>query len=1221
MPDVDSHELEPAHPSADDTALLAEDSLLAERLHGLGSEGEGVLALGLLRDTHDMLCHPDRYHRPYVIAQATCRTAIECLMNLGGTNHKALLAARNDLKRALKQIFQPDGARKVTKPLDRLLATLDALSAYPDELPTDSDLNKALVSLHRSRAHYQAALHDPAPHTEALRRVVNALDELEQVPAHLTGQQPLSAALRELHTARVAPGFRQNAVLDEQLAAVGAAYARLLDMENDQGSQRIQQVTALVRELTGREPGAGELKAFKAWSDYYQSGSKIIHAATRTGASDAVKLLHDVLMVIRELVFTLPDQAARWVVLATVTSPTDEQVREVDQLHHPSATTYLFSRFTGWGWLEKLAPARLLPEADRWPAAPYFQRLATEDPARLTQWLLPRLDEIGENGPRAAVRLMRLCRYLTGHATPLVARIVQQQGVDGLRIEVLFWALDVDLQQRDAQWVDLVRQVLVAGAGTSPIDSWDIGSGLEQLQETARATTTLAATVGNALIDVLSVHLAVDGTRGDLQIRDDLRSPSLSGSRALTGAWLAAAACLEVARAQRDRGVDLAARTSAWTPDALGGWERDRLMAVHLLDVAGDEPDEAQWWAAAFSVLARLDAMPVPTPDVAAFVRTVVERYGPEHQDDLAAALRDGFGPVPDAAALQAARAELDDRDNRFARVLDALTSGGDLPEWKSQVPSVWRTIWALSRVLPAAALTPWQPVVDLLTEHFGPPHTISEPVISIFALPDDDAEASAEFRTMCEQHGPIHGAAVLASRPPTPGNYFERTEFRLLEEAVNAGADAWAADIGAVVEALDTFDLRTVFLGALSTARQAAGLTDPQGPRAAAASAAAWQLITQLRGGAGSTDPDLDERARRTTCQLLKDAWSLGIDPGLDETETVTWLVTSAREWSQPTHKPEDPYVTATATSGGMALAALIQWAVYRAASDGELPTAAADLMTEILTEHADDRALAVIGAALTPLRLYAEQWYTAHKDTLLDLASGNAPVRSWLLYLQRLSAHDCVVIGDIGTAKTTHYLRTDAPQPIFNRFAMTLLHSPETLDLTFLAELSNGNGGPEAVSKLLGDIARALPADPSEHSLHTRGLALWEQVLNLTADTPGGHLRGAGHFAFAEGLDHDQWLQYTLRTVTINPDVSFPDRVADRAARTPHSPDTREILTKLLPLVSRPENCDNYRMPVIVQHAQAVLYTSEPGSQGRSALGQALALHADDVEAAMAE
>ncbi|MEU1300088.1 hypothetical protein [Streptomyces shenzhenensis] len=1215
---MDFPESEPARPTADDTALLAEDSLLAERLRALGSEGEGNLALGLLRDAHDMLIRPDRYHQPYVIAQATCRTAIDCLMNLGGNDHKALLAARNDLKKALRQVFQPDGACKVTKPLDRLLAALDSLAVLPVELLADSDLNTALVSLHRSRTRYKAALPDPVPQAEALRRVVDALDELDQVPAHLSEQLPITAALKELHTARVAPGFRQKAVLDGQLAAAGAAYARLLTMENDQGSQRIQQVTALVRELTGREPGAGELKA---WSDYYQSGSKIIHAATRTNATDAVKLLHNVLLVIRELVFTLPDQATQWVALGAVISPTEEQVQEVNQLHHPSATPYLFSRFTGWNWLELLSPARLLPEADRWPAAPYFQRLATEDPVRLTQWLQQHLNEISANGPRAADRLMWLCQHLTWTATPLVAGIIKLQGVHSLRIRVLFWALDVDPQQRDAQWVDLVRQALVAGAGASPIDSWDIGSGLEQLQETARAKAPLAAVVGNALIDVLSAYLTVDGVRSDLQIREDLRSPSLSGSPALTGAWLAAAACLKVARAQHDQGIDLAARTNAWTSDALGGWERDRLLATHLLDVADDERDETQWRATAFTVLGRLDAMPVPTADVATFVRTVVEKCGPEHQNDLAAALRDSFGPVPDAATLQTARTEYDERDTRLARVLDALESGDDFPEWTSQVPSVWRTIWALSGGLPADVLMPWQPVVDLLTEYFGPPHTVSEPTISFLALPDDDAEAVAEFRSLCEQHGPVHGAAVLAACPPTPGNYFERTEFRLLEEAVYADADVWAANISSIADALGTFDLRAVYLGALHTARQAAGLTDPQNSRATAAIAAAWQLITQLHGGVGSADPDLDERARRTTCHLLKDAWSLGINPGLDETEIITWLMASARDWSEPTQKLQDAYATATATSGGLALVALVQWAVHRASLDGELPALSAELMTNILMEHTDDRALAVMGAALTPLRLYAEAWYSAHQDTLLDLASDNAPVRSWLLHLQRLSAYDCDVIGDIASAKIICYLRADAPRPIFNRFAMTLVHSPETLDPSFLVDLSNGEGGPEAVSKLLGDIARALPADPNERSLHTRGLALWEQVLELAAGTPGGHLRGAGHFAFAEGLDHDHWLHYTLRTVTINPDVSFPDRVAERAARTPHSPDTRAILTKLLPLVSRPESRDNYRMPVIIQHAQAVLHASEPGSPGRSALGQSLALHADDVEAAAAD
>ncbi|MEV6682163.1 hypothetical protein AB0N09_35680 [Streptomyces erythrochromogenes] len=1215
---MDAPDFDLVRPTAEDTALLADDSLFARRLGALGSGGEGDRALGLLRDAHHMLRDPGRHHQPYVIAQSACRTAIECLMDLGGTDYEGLVAARNDLRKALKPIFHPDGARKISKPLARLLAALDALAEFPEALPAEGALREALVSLHRSRSNYRPALPDLA-HAKSLEKVVSILDGLEQVPEHLTVKEPLAAALRDLHEVR--PAVRRDSALERDLAVVGAAYARLLEMESAQGSRRTQQITALVQELHGREPGAGELKAYKAWSDYYQSASQTIHTASGSGPADAVKLLHDVLTVIRELVFTLPDQAAHWVELASVTSPTAEQVQEVNQLHHPSATQYLFTRFTGWTWLEKLAGERLLPEETRWPAAPYFQRLATEDPARLAKWLKPRLEEIGRRGTGATARLVRLCRHLHGHAAPLIAQVIKRHGLNGLQMEVLYWALEVDPAQRGAPWVEVVRQVLVTGAGTSPIAAWDVQSALAQLQESARVETSLAAGVRQALVDVLAAHLVFGGTGVDLQIRDDLRAPTLAGGPALTGAWLAAAACLEFARSERDRGVDLAARTGAWTSDSVGGWERDRLLAVHLLDIASDAPNDPQWWAATLRVLTRLDAMPVLTADVAAFVRTVVERCGPARMDDLEAALRGGLGPVPDDAALRAARTELEGRNVRLEQVLNALAAGDELPEWESQVPAVWRTLWALSPVLPTAAVAPWWPVVALLTEYAGTPPAVTQPLIKFLPLPDTTAEALVRFLTVCTENGAVHGATLLAGHTPTRGNYYERAEFRLLDDAVRADADAWATDIEAVVEALGTFDLRTVYLGALSTHRQAGGLADPDSQRSDAALGAAWQLMAQLGEGAGSVDPDLNERARRTTCQLLKDAWAADINPGLDENKIIPWLMAAAREWTTPTHAPDDPYVTAAATSGGMALIALVQWAVRRAAADGQLPTEGADLMTQILTERNDDRALAVIGAALTPLRLYAAPWYTTHQETLLNIAAAAAPVRSWLLYLQRLSPYDCAVLGDIDPADAASYLRTDPPQQVATRFATALLHFPDTFGPDFLAEVADGEGGPEAVSTLLGDIARGLPRDPADNVLHERGLALWDQVLDLAEATSGPHLPGAGHFAFADGLTATQWLKRTLRTVMINPDILFPDQVAARAARTAEVYEARLILARLLTLVDSPGHADNYRMRGVVEHARAVLDAAEPGSEGRAELGQALALHADDVEAATAE
>lgn len=49
------------------------------------------------------------------------------------------------------------------------------------------------------------------------------------------------------------------------------------------------------------------------------------------------------------------------------------------------------------------------------------------------------------------------------------------------------------------------------------------------------------------------------------------------------GARLAADACLDFARIElAERSAELQRRTGAWTVKALGGWERERLLAVHL---------------------------------------------------------------------------------------------------------------------------------------------------------------------------------------------------------------------------------------------------------------------------------------------------------------------------------------------------------------------------------------------------------------------------------------------------------------------------------------------------------------------------------------------------------------------------------------------------------------------------------------------------------------
>ncbi|MFE0774159.1 hypothetical protein [Streptomyces sp. NPDC058861] len=514
--------------------------------------------------------------------------------------------------------------------------------------------------------------------------------------------------------------------------------------------------------------------------------------------------------------------------------------------------------------------------------------------------------------------------------------------------------------------------------------------------------------------------------------------------------------------------------------------------------------------------------------------------------------------------------------------------------------------------------------MLDLLAEFTGPPPALDEPLIKIGPYPDHGESTVADFVTRCAEHGVLDGAAELSARTPSQGDYYKRTDLRMLEAAVYADPAAWAADIWAVAAALSSFDLRTVYLQTLYTDRQQAGLAKDDGRLLTKACTAAWDLKNQLEAGDGSADPNIDERARYIMAQLLREAWTLGAAPGMDEATAVTWLTAAVRDWTAPSSVPDSPYATARATSGGLALVALLQWSVRRAADHGELPAEAAIQLTELVTDGRDDRALAAIGAVLTPLRRYAQPWYTDHQATLLDLAAPSAPIHTWLRELRRLSSDEFAVLGELDPGKVMDYLRAGAPEEVFDRFAVTLLHSPGTFGSDFLAALISGDGGPAAVSTLLGDIARILPLEDVAGALplHQRAFRLWDQVLDLVDEDPAlaPALVGAGHFAFAEGTDQGEWLARTLRTVASTPDIKCPDRVAQRAARSAQNPDALRILTTLVAGTGRGQGQIDYRVHAVIRAAQDAVDTSEPGTEGRSDLGQALGRYANDVERATA-
>lgn len=273
------------------------------------------------------------------------------------------------------------------------------------------------------------------------------------------------------------------------------------------------------------------------------------------------------------------------------------------------------------------------------------------------------------------------------------------------------------------------------------------------------------------------------------------------------------------------------------------------------------------------------------------------------------------------------------------------------------------------------------------------------------------------------------------------------------------------------------------------------------------------------------------------------------------------------------------------------------------------------------ILDAAPDDRALAAIGWALTPLHRHARRWFADHRAELLSLDDTWRPARTWLKHLPV----NVDVFGQIDPDRLQALLCSpDIDQEAF-RCAHAFLIAPDVLGPIegFVSALAQRAAGPAAVSRLLSRTARILPKDGSGEDLNDNAFRFWRAVLALEVPEGHAHLHGAGAFSFAVGLDDQTWLDLTRRTVEQTPLVEAPDHVARRAARHPQSTDARAILTGLLPLYdgAAPSDLAPYRGGEIVRNAFSAWQASAPGSEGRKALGEALARHGGIVDAAIDE
>lgn len=1158
--------------------------------------------MGLLRSADRLLTEEQEWDRRGEIVISCCRGAVEGLLKLAGKESEFIGTGSTgrDLAARLKELLK---ARKSASALDRLEAELGALDSLPAELSSDIALFTKLKAVVAARRRHKAPIANPSDVFEARAALAAEVDRLDALPEPLSEGDAVFVRLRELFEALKANGAFLRDDLAAEFAAVEEAFAAFRYEQANDWEFRARKVSKLVFQQTRRAPGAVELQAIKAWSDFYQDANVTVHGES-ADTELAASTLRKIIVAIEQLFVDLPDRALRLRELVNLSHPTQEEADEVATITDPRANGYFFEKATSAAWLDLLPEDRLLPESDRWTAAPYLERLAAEDPDRVLAWLGARLSAITKLGSAATARTVRLARVPGAAASGFVLRIMKTSSADGLLLDIHYWAVDVPARERNGQWVSVVTRILKSAAASSWLDPWEAQQALEQLKaagarpEDGGPEASVANLVRQGLAEVMASGLNAPDGDSEFEVENDLRSVGATHpGDSLLG--LIARACLDFARYEAEGGASLGVRTGQWSSALPAGPLLDRLVAVHLLEVPpGNESDV--WWEAVLGVMARLGAMRRTTADLSDFLRAANAACSEERFPQMEAALANGLGVPPDAAGLQAG--------------LQSLHNHKPLPTVRT-----WFMVWSLSPILPASVLALWQPVLDLFGERFGTPPQRPAPrweVVSVERLPED---GFTELSAAAGADGAVAAARMLAAEAGAgdPGRERDDADV-LLSTLVREAPETWMADPEQVSVELADLALQAAYFAALEN-QITAGRKSADAETIRRTVLAMWDLIAVADSPAA--DAEAVQRLERSFCRLLHTAWSHDVELGDSATMVAVWLDSIVAAWTAFTQSTADPAEVMSNSVGGLALLALIRWGSHRARTEGAPPVELTARLDAILDAAPDDRALAAIGWDLTPLHRHARRWFAGRRAELLSLDETWRPVRTWLRHLP-VSVD---VFGQLDAGQLQALLCSPDIDREASRCAHAFLVAPDVVGPIddFVVSLAQRDTGPAAVSRLLSRTARILPKDGSGEDLNANAFRFWRAVLALEVPEGHAHLHGAGAFSFAMGLDDRTWLELTRRTVEQTPLLEAPDHVARRAARHPQSTDALAILTGLLPLCdgAAPSELAPHRGAEIARNAFAAWQASARGSDGRQALGQALVRHAGIVDAAFDE
>jgi hypothetical protein len=915
---------------------------------------------------------------------------------------------------------------------------------------------------------------------------------------------------------RQLPGTDTEGALHELLDNIDAIAATHADESIHQ-----KRLIAVMAARTGAEPLAVGTDPV---SDYQELIGRLSDSVHDQVTLEIVRVLWDKAMEILHRLFLPPDARHEALTrLAAIGQPTQLDVDSlIALLASPTHLHFFLARVSGTEWLTQLEPSGLLdplPGPTLWPVMAAVERLAGEDPAWLSAFMMRMFEKYRADRDRAW-SIAVAARQLGWSGHELLLRAAQKYPTVDSFIGLLGDAAvdaepaDPFVQRAADQVINSAMQSGVWVYLTPLLDHYAKGVTTGTYTDRIRLLCFKLGRIGEYDHHLRNLTFFRSGSITDPpQYGSEDLFPSLV--RCLVEALGAAAGFANVRdllSAVSELPATMLYRFRSWILATWGAGEC-QLLSDEVLRAVGSR---------------------LPTGDDVALVDAAVRSCrADEYMDRWSAALADPPSVTEVGTALAA----------------------GELPEaWSSALE------WAV--ILPESATAQWAGPLAVMSGAYGglPGRTALQHRPNVDAGWVGSPISQEDLQAM----DPEEGAESISHWRPTPGEPMQssRELGRTLQAVVKTAPLKWGSSPLRMAALLREPVYISHYLRGLADAASLEGLPIDQLIDVVMLTTTHPWAATELGDRTFDYDPDW-RGAVSASVDLTAELARSDVGFGGREDEIWAFLLAQAEDRADGAALSDgDPLTQAINRPCTRSLQAVFNFMGYEYRVRGAVRPAALELLTRSLALPGDDglQHRAIIAPRLAFLRHVAADWVDAHRDQLfgdrasyqlgqptMDLALRWGQPYPWLLETYPQLVREAVS-RSVDRA-LDHYL-----------FAM-LRGIPE-YNVEDVTRHLRAMGAVSEAAKVLG---AGLSNDNASTESGTTAARFWQCALrsNPNANT----LAGFGWYADITILDDATWSDLTRRTLSLTHGAIDRARdVAGRAAHVTPSPDTLEILNQLI-------------------------------------------------------